>query len=107
MRIEKGTPSPLPWTHRAGVEGNTLVIVCEGHVVATITERNLPNADIIVQAVNSHAELLEALRGITNAYREVMLSEFETFKNKTPHNTLEYRNAKSAIGHAEGMENRE
>lgn len=42
-------------------------------------------------------KLYHALVAITEAYRDVMLSEFETSRNDTPYDTPQYRQAVDAI----------
>jgi hypothetical protein len=61
------THTPLPWTFEAGVEDNEgEFYVCHAGTVCTETTvcnpRNEADARLIVQAVNSHHRLVEALR---------------------------------------------
>lgn len=66
------THTPLPWTFEAGVEDNEgEFYVCHAGTVCTETTvcnpRNEANARLIVHAVNSHHDLIEALRAIKHS----------------------------------------
>ena len=89
--------TPTPWIAHKGDEWSNIKIIAGTSQVATISPLNEnANASLIIRAVNSHDELVNALRGMLELYSALVIR---------PGNAPAEIIAKQVLASAQGKEN--